>query len=575
MGPQTHGVVGSQTHGRDPLRLEDYRVDARELLLATLWINVLSLALPILTLQVYDRILPHPGTGTFAVLVTGVCAAIALEAVLRLVRSYLLLRNGASYEHRLSCLAMGRILNARLGSTNSSGIGEQLNRVSSIATLKDFHSGYALTVLAELAFVPIFLCVIAYLYPPVAVVAGLVLLVFALLSLVVGVGVRKAIEARETANDTRFNFLIEVLDGIRTVKTLALERLMARRYDALQARSTQANFNAAQRTGALITLSAVFSHAMVAAVVGFGAYAVLGGEITAGALVATIVLSARTMPPMQRALALWARYQDYRRARTLLRAVCSAPQQVVEGPASPLPRQRDGQVQLKGVHFSLRGVTVAKGLDLSLRRGDTVAITGGDAQQRSLLLALIAGIYPPNEGSVEIDRLPIASYSSLELTRHVGLVRASAPVFRGTIRDNITAFGQHNVALAREVSALLGIDKEVAALASGLDTMLTGGATENISPGLAQRITIARALAPKPRIILFDNADRALDRSGYARLYSVLARLKGRITMVITSDDANVRGLADRTLLLEDGRLRPVGARSADDGVRANAQLPL
>jgi len=128
--------ASSTTRGRDPLRPEGFRANVYSLLLNTLTINILSLALPVMTLQVYDRILPNAGSGTFPVLVMGVCVAVMLEALLRLARAYIMGRSGAAYEHRLACLAMGRVLNADLSRMGAYGIGEHLHRMGSVSKLK-------------------------------------------------------------------------------------------------------------------------------------------------------------------------------------------------------------------------------------------------------------------------------------------------------------------------------------------------------------------------------------------------------------------------------------------------------
>jgi ATP-binding cassette subfamily C protein LapB len=196
-----------------------------------------------------------------------------------------------------------------------------------------------------------------------------------------------------------------------------------------------------------------------------------------------------------------------------------------------------------------------RGLSLELRPGEAVAVSGARGAGKSTLLKLIAGVLPPTDGEVLVDGAPAASIGSRERAAHVGYMPTDATLFRGTIRENITRFGLTPEPNAREVTALLGLDRDVAKLASGFDTAIEGSALDTIPPGLRQRIALARALAPKPRILLFDNADKALDREGYALVFELLARLRDKTAMVIVSDDENIRSLADRRLVLTDGAL--------------------
>lgn len=559
----------------DLLKPDGFRSSTSSLLLGTLAISVLSLSFPVMTLQVYDRILPNPGTGTLPVLITGVCLAVVLEACLRLCRAYMIGRAGAAYEHRMACEAVRKILNADLTQIGPHGIGEHLHRMGAIGKLKDFYNGYALSVVAELVFVPLYLGLIIYIGRFLAVVPATVLVLFIMVSLWRGYCLRRALLAREQADDRRFNFLIEALEGVHTLKAFALEKFFERRYEALEEDSTFGNYNVTQETSATFNAGAVFSHLMVASVISAGAWLVLNGMLTTGGLIATLLLSGRMMQPIQKALALWARYQDYALARRNVETLFATPQKKTVVRAEEYCLVPDGRLSLRGVSFRYHAEDelVLDGIDLQLKRGDVVLISGAHGAGKTTLLNLIAGIYAPAGGSIEIDGADIATFKAGELVHHVGYVRSRPPMFRGTIRDNITCFGQTDLAQAREVAALLGVDKDVAKLPGGFDTFLHGNNTDSIPPGLKQRIAIVRVLATKPRLILFDNADHALDKEGYAKIYSLLARLKGKASMILVSDDRNIRALADRHYELTDGVLVPAIDPASRGNVRPYREL--
>lgn len=569
--------LGKSENQAPSLKPEGYQQSVYPLLMCTLAINMLSLALPVMTLQVYDRILPNPGTGTLPILMTGVCLAVMLEAVLRLCRSYVIGRASATYEHRMACTAMGKVLNADLSQMGSYGIGEHLHRMASVSKLKDFYNGHAVTVLAELLFVPVYFALIYYIAHILTIVPASILTAFIFVSLWRGYRLRQALKNREHADDKRFNFLIESLEGVHTLKAFALEKFFTRRYEGLEEQSCLENYNVTQETSRTFNIGAVFSHAMVAAVISVGAWFVLQGQLTTGALIATLLLSGRIMQPIQKALGLWARYQDFTLAKAHIEDLFATPQKIVLEREDLVDHAPDGRVSLYDVCYTHKNddTPILNSVNLQLKRGDAVLISGTHGSGKTTLLSLIAGIYPPQKGEIHIDGEDINSYPPEELVNHVGFIRSSPLIFRGTIRDNITCFGQTNEAQAKEVAALLEVDKDVAKLPSGFDTFVNGNNTDSIPPGLKQRIAMVRVLATKPRVILFDNADRSLDKDGYSMIYSLLARLKGKVSMILISDDLNIKSLASRHYMLEEGTLVETQAQTQKSNIKPYQELRL
>lgn len=545
---------------RGILKPEHYTYPVAALLLCSLAINLLSLALPVMTLQAYDRILPNEGSGTLAVLTVGVCVAVLLEAVLRLCRAYAIGRAGAAYEHRMACLAMQKVLYADLSRLPQCGVGEHLHRFAAAGKLRDFCNGYALTALADLAFVPVFLALMAYIAGPLVLVPLFILGVFTALSVWKGHRLRRVLHERERSDDQRFNFLIEALEGVHTIKAFALEKFFERRYEAFEETSVRANYKVTQETADAFNMGAVFSHLMVASVITVGAWCVLQGMLSTGALIAVLLLAGRMMQPIQKALALWVRYQDFTLAREHMHTLLSTPQHRPSGVDEAAPAT-EGRVSVQGMNFAFAdaGAWVLRGIDLELAPGETVLINGPHGCGKTSLLNVIAGMYPPTEGQVDIDGRSVMHYTPEALAQRISHIRTRPLIFRGTIRDNITCFGHISEAQARDVAALLEVDRDVAKLPGGFDTFLSGSHTDSIPPGLRQRIAMTRSLATKPRILLFDHADRSLDKEGYTLIYRLMARLKGRVSMVLVSDDWNIRALADRVYQMEKGVLRDEG----------------
>jgi len=558
---------------QNPLDPTGAPVALPDLILGTLAINILSLALPVMTLQLYDRILPNPESGTLPVLLAGVCIAMILETVLRLIRGRMLLWAGAAWEHTTSCDAMDHYIHADLSLAMHDGVGIQLGRMASIGKLKDFYNGTVATILCEIAFVPLFLGLAIYIAGPLAVVPVVVLMVFTVLSLAKGQALRRSLCIRDDADDKRYDFLIEALGGVHTLKALGAEKFFSRRYEGMEEASTRAHYNVSMSTAALFNMGTVFSHIMVASVITAGALLVLHGQITSGALVATVLLSGRMMQPLQRGMVLWARFQDYKLSREKAESLFDMPLSMPM-PAPGEPVLKDGRLKIRDLGLSQADGSgwIIETANLDLKHGDALILQGGRGAGKTAFLEMIAGIYPASCGEISIDGRNVQHFKPETLIEHVAYIPTEGIIFRGTVRDNLTAFGQLSEDRVREVAGLLGVDRDIARLPAGFDTLLTGTGVDMVPPGLRQRIAIVRALAPKPRLVLFDNADRGLDREGYNLIYRLLARLKGKATMILISEDRNIRSLGNRVARFEHGAL--IETAMADARWSAFGELP-
>jgi ATP-binding cassette subfamily C protein LapB len=494
-----------------------------------------------------------------------------LEFCLRLARGYVINWNGAVFEHKVSCDALNHLLFADLAFARRANPGEYLNKLSAIGRLKDFFNGYTTVTLFELLLVPVYLTLIYYIAGPLVYAPVCVLGVFVLLAVALGDRLRQDLDMRNRADDKRYDFLLDTLEGMHTVKAFCLEDKFTRRYEAIEKKSAMINFRANRNASANFNASTVFGHLMSAAVVSFGAESVMAGDMTSGGLVAATLLAGRIMQPVQRALSIWIRYQDYKLAREKVDSLFSLPSIRRQPRAEPA---KDGHVVLRKVSF-LQGFDsheIFQNINLNIQAGETVRISGASSVGKTHLLGLMAGLYIPDEGDVLVDGVDPLRFPYGTLRSHVGLLKSRGEVFRGTIRDNLTSFGSLPEADARRVTRLLGIEQDVARLPRGFDTFIDEYEGGIITPGLKQRIAIARVLAWNPAIVLFDNADRNLDRNGYRAVYRMLVHLKTTKALVMVTDDPNFASLASQHLQLKADGMAPIAAPASDTPQQANVK---
>jgi len=409
-----------------------------DLVLASVFINVLSLALPLL--QVYDRIIPNDSRSTLVLLIAGVGTALVLEVLLRIGRAYVSGWMGARFEHMAGCAVVERLLNSAINDFERDGTGVHLERLNALAMLKEFYSGQAILVLCDLPFAVIFLGVIAYLADELVLVPVVLIVLFAITALITGRLLRNALAARMTADDRRFNFIIEVLGGIHTVKSMAMENQMLRRYERLQETCAGTDLNVAFRSSSAVTVGTLFSQLTLFAVVGVGATMVIDGLLTIGGLAACTMLAGRSMQPMQRAVGIWTRFQTIRLARDRLRKIFETPLEAEPG----LPKLPDvqGEIAVAGVTFRYRDdlAPILDNVSMQVMPGEAVGVCGGNASGKSTLLYMLMGAMRPEEGTVSIDGNDLSEYDPASLKGQIAYLPQHGVLFNGTIMENITMF---------------------------------------------------------------------------------------------------------------------------------------
>ncbi|MGE5546466.1 MAG: peptidase domain-containing ABC transporter [Solirubrobacterales bacterium] len=522
---------------------------------ASVFLNVLGLALPMSLLQVYDRILPNKSTGTMVLLLGGVLGALLMESILNFGRSYITGWVGARFEHKAGVTAMERLMLAGIDDFEKEGAGVHLERMNSLVTVRDFYAGQALLTLLDLPFAIFYLSLVALMGGVLVLVPIVLLVAFGLSALKVGTRLRDAIEKRMTADDRRFNFIIEVLGGIHSVKAMAMESAMVRRYERLQEGCAEGYHNVALKSANALGVSSFFSQLTMISVAAFGSMVVVHGDMTTGGLAACSLLAGRAMAPIQKALGVWTRFQTFVLARDRLNALFTMPAEAPPGlPRLPAVK---GRLEMEGVSFRYgeKAPWIIEDASISIEEGECVCISGGNGSGKTSLLALMQGALRPVRGRVQIDGQDISGFEPQSVRDQVAYLPQSGVLFQGTILQNITMFRPELDDVAIETAGLLGLDEVVATMAMGFDTPVGDGAYDSLPRGIKQRIAIARALLNNPRIVLFDEANTAVDSAGDNFLRVWLERAKGKRTLILVTHRPSLVKLADSVYDLEGGRL--------------------
>ncbi len=529
----------------------------RDIIITSFLINLLLLAFPMVVLQVYDRILPNQALGTLFLLMLGVTVALVLDAILKTARAYVAGWAGAHFEHFVGLSSLDHLLYAKIEDIEAEAPGKHLDRLSGVDMVRDFYSSQASLVIVDLPFVVVFIVVLAYIAGTLALIPVLLLVIFSGVAIGMGRGLKEALEERTVWDDRRYSFIIEVLMGIHTIKANAMEKLIERRYERLMEQASNSGLRVTYLSGLAQNLGNSFAQITMAAVVGIGSIYVVNGLISMGALAACMLLAGRTVQPVLRALGVWTRFQSIRIAESHLDELQAYKdtRELKRLPDSPLDK-----IELQNVYYRYHDDKpfVLRGINLSIEPGEIVGIRGGNGSGKSSLLRLMMNNFPPTKGSVTYNGHHAKRIDTSHFRSQIAYLPQVPVLFEGTVMENITMFREEEFQEeALEIAERLGLDRVFARYPQGFDTIVGTTAFSAIPGGVGQRIAIARALVDKPRIILFDEANSALDGPGDARIRGVMQHYRMEAGIILITYRPSLLSIADRRYELSAGALLP------------------
>lgn len=524
-----------------------------DVLLATILINLFSLALPLVILQTFDRVIPNAATETFVYLLIGLGVVVILDGGLRMARSYITAWDAARFEHAVGCRTIKRMLGSQILDFEREPTGTQIARVNAIETLRDLYAGQGMLAFIDLPFVLMFLALIGIVGGWLVLVPAGIILVVACIAAVIGARLRAALDSRQSVDDRRYSFVIEVLGSMPLIKGLALESLIMRRYERLLSSSSEAVHKVILKSGLAQAHGAIFSNLTMISVAGTGALLVLDGRLTLGTLAACMLLSGRSVQPVLRAISVWVQFQNVRVAESRLREVLTLAGEH-KGRPEHTPRVTGAvDVSDMGFIYPKTGAPLFRNLDFEMRAGETVALVGDNGSGKSSFLWLLMGLLQPTAGVIRHGGVSLADCDPAEVRRQIAYLPQRSTLYRGTVRDNLTMFADEDrLDAAMEYAHALELDTVLARLPDGLDTQLGSSSNDILPAGVRQRIAIVRALATRPRLILFDEANSAFDFRTDDKLRALLETMRGSTTMLLVSHRPSLIRIADRVCEISD-----------------------
>ncbi len=521
---------------------------------ASFSVNLLALALPLSIMQVYDRVIPNHSLATLAYLFLGLTFAIAIDYALKISRSALLSWHATQFVEKVENEGVSRFLRAPNGSFERCPAAVNISRYAAAAALADYHSGQARLVAIDLPFVGIALIVLTIVGGTMVLVPAVLFLMFAALAIGRARKFRKILDLRTAQDNRKYDFIAEVLAGIHTVKGMAMEPQMQRRFERLQqavAETTMASILTGQANQTSAMLYGNISQLIVVAI---GGSQVINDHLTMGALACCTMLSGQILQPLLRAISLWTERENVDHRRAEVRLLLDLPS-VEPAPAPVGLTSVVGDIQFEKVTF--RYDTAAdpalEVVDLSIKVGTITGVKGRGGSGRTTLLKLIQGDIEPTSGRVAIGGVSTMEPNFQAIRPCIAYVGAAPVMFSGTIMENLTVFSPEKRDFARKMSQLFGLETTINLLPDGYETELGRGIGDDLPMSIAQQVNIVRALTNRPRVLALDEANMVLDAVAEPALIRALETLRGRLTVIVVTHRPSLLALCDRLILVEDG----------------------
>ncbi len=529
-----------------------YRSVWRDILAASLALQVVGLATPLFTQVVIDKVVVHQSESTLAAAGAGLALAILFSAVFSWVRQYLILHTGNRVDAVLGSKAFAHLMKLPIAYFHRRPTGTLTARLQGVETIREFIAGAAVTVLLDLPFMLVLLAVMFwYSWQLTLVALGLVLLL-AVLSAVVTPLFRARLNRQFLLGARNQAFITEYVAAVETVKSLQLEPQLGQRYGAYLADSIAAGFNTRQVGNTYQTAASALEQTQGLLVLVIGAQLVMHNDgFTIGMLVAFQMFASRLSQPLLRLVGLYQEFQQASLSVRRLGDVMNAPAE----PCSVIPARASsghGAIEINGVSFrySPEHPWLYRDLSLSFQPGKTTLLVGPSGSGKSTLAKLLLGFYRPSEGAIVLDGRDIRHFAANELRSHFGVVPQETVLFSGTVYENLqlaspTATFKHIVQACR----IAEIHDLIEQLPQGYQTELGEHGT-GLSGGQRQRIAIARALLKRPKILIFDEATSSLDAQTTAAFARTINQLRGKVTIVFIAHQVP-RGLqVDETIIV-------------------------
>ncbi len=527
----------------------------KQVIVVSLFINLFILATPLFTMNVYDRVLPNNAIETLWALFIGISLVMLFDFILKVLRSYFL----GIASKRTDTIVLNKIFNHVLNikiTSKPASTGQFVSRLQSFETVREFFTSATVATFVDFPFVIIFILVIFYIAGPLAYVTIATVFISIGVSWYMQRPLKELIEKSVKEEQIKQTTLIETVTGLEIIKSVKAQNRMRTNWDQSVNKTVHYTDKGHFLSQSITYFTAFISQFSNIAIVAGGVYLAADGDITMGAIIASMILNGRVIAPVSQLVGLIIRFDKTMLSLNNLDEVMKMPLEKEDKTYISRPHLK-GKIELKDVAFSYKEQNhqTIKNINLTINEGEKIAILGKIGSGKSTLLKLIMNLYEPSSGSVLIDGLDTRQIDPIDLRHAIGCVPQEPFLFMGTIKDNIT-IGEQYVADEEllNVSKIAGLDQFLGKHEAGFDLMV-GERGEGLSGGERQSVALARALISNPHILMLDEPTNSMDRQTEKAFIDKIEKIISDKTLVLVTHKTSILQLVQRVIVIDNGQI--------------------
>jgi len=519
-------------------------------------INLLAVVPAIYMMQVFDRVMSSRNEMTLLLLTLMALGLFLLSSMVEWIRGQVMIRMSEGIDQDLGERIFGVAFQKSLKEHNAN----PAQVMSDLNALRQFVTGSALIALLDLPWMPIFLIVTGLLHPWLGLFTLLGAVILFALAIWNEHATRKGLDEANQMSVQASRYVNSTLQNAEVIQAMGMLGNMQRRWTAMQQKLIAAQAGASDKGAAISTVTRLVRTAWQSLAMAVAMLLILEGQITGGVMMAAGFLIGKAMLPAEQAISSWKQLDG---AKASYQRLCELLEEFPRpAPKMPLPAPT-GALRIERLVVTPPGSNkpVINGIDLTLNKGEVLAIIGPSASGKSSLARAMVGVWPSTHGSVRLDGAEISQWSREALGPYLGYLPQDIELFAGTVAENIARFAEVDSAKVIEAATLAGIHAMILRFPHGYDTQLGPGGM-GLSGGQKQRIGLARALYGQPPLIVLDEPNSNLDDAGEAALVAAIGQLRqAGSTVVLVTHRPSVLAVIDKLLVLQDGNQRMFGPR--------------
>ena len=528
----------------------------RDVIWASLLVNVFVLATPLFTMNVYDRVIPNNAKETLMVFAIGIIVVYVLDFFLKFTRAYLLELAGKKSDIIMSSIIFEKVMDLKMA-VHPGSVGSFASNLRDFEAVRSFFTTATMTALIDLPFSFIFLATIYYIGGKLVFVPIVTMFLILTYALIIRKPLQNAIESSHEASARKNSILIETLQNIETVKTMGMSGKIQWKWEETTGEIASKNLKSRIMSSSIPNITNLFIQLNTVFVVVFGVYLIENFDLTMGGLIAVVILTSRTVAPMGQAAALISNYADAKTSYNILSEIIARPVERPKNKEFVKHPEIRGKIEFKDVSFTYPGAQIPAldRVSFTINPGEKIAIIGRIGSGKTTIAKLILKLYEPTEGMILIDDIDIAQIDPAELRSYIGYVPQDVHLFNGTVKENIISSERHphdkEILHATKIS---GADDFIKTHPLGFD-MPIGERGAGLSGGQRQSIGIARAILQDSSIMVMDEPSNAMDQTSEANLLRRFEVELKHKTMILITQKLSLLSIVNRVIVMHNSKI--------------------